>query len=169
MHIMHTIHVHVCITNCPDSIGKIGHGLDKQSLGYIINCKSYGRNFLFATSKFFGRFRNEVPKVKYCHELTKRNFSQSSLKKVNTTFSLIQLQWQGIKVWKGSVACLETITIEILRMQFWLFFSPKLLIFIDSKKFGQSKLPPIILEQINSTTKLCLMRICKSLFQILIW
>ena len=92
MHIMHTIHVHVCITNCPDSIGKIGHGLDKQSLSYIINCKSYGRNLLFATSKFFGRFCNEVPKVKYCHELTKRNFSQSSLKKVNTTFSLIQLQ-----------------------------------------------------------------------------
>ena len=53
-----------------------------QSLGNNYNCNNYGRNFLFATSKIFTRFCNQIPKVKYRHEFTKGNFSQSSLKEV---------------------------------------------------------------------------------------
>ena len=71
-----------CIVNCPDSAGQIEHGLDNQSLGDSYNYNSYGRKIIFATSKIFGRFCNEVPKDKYCHEFTKGDFSQSSLKEV---------------------------------------------------------------------------------------
>ena len=74
--------MHEYIVNCPDSAGQIGHGLDKQSLGNIDNCNSYGRNGLFATSNFFERFCNKVPKVKYFNEFTKGYFSQSTLKEV---------------------------------------------------------------------------------------
>ena len=71
-----------CIVNCL-GLGKgIRHGLDKQYLGNIAHCNSYGRNILFATSKFFERFCNETPKDKYCHEFTTGDFSQSSLKEV---------------------------------------------------------------------------------------
>ena len=72
--------------NCSDSAGQRGHGLDMQSLGHINNCNNYGRNILFATSKVFGRFCNQVPKVKYCHEFTKGDFSQSTLKEVIILF-----------------------------------------------------------------------------------
>ena len=75
------------VINCPDSAGRRGHGLDNQSLGNFDNFNSYGRNIFFATSKFFGRFCNEVPKVKYCHEFTKGDFSQSSFKEV--TYSAV--------------------------------------------------------------------------------
>ena len=68
--------------NCPNSAGQRRHGLDMQSLGHINNCNNYGRNIFFAASKIFGRFRNQVPKVKYCHEFTKGHFSQSTLKEV---------------------------------------------------------------------------------------
>ena len=80
MHV--TDFIHECIVNCL-GLGKgIRHGLDKQYLGNIAHCNSYGRNILFATSKFFERFCNETPKDKYCHEFTTGDFSQSSLKKV---------------------------------------------------------------------------------------
>ena len=72
--------------NCPDSAGQRGHGLDNQSLGNFDNFNSYGRNIFFAASKIFGRFRNEVPKVKYCRGFTKGDFSQSSLKVVIILF-----------------------------------------------------------------------------------
>ena len=74
------------VINCPDSAGRRGHGLDNQSLGNFDNFNSYGRNIFFATSKIFERFFNQVPKVKYCHEFTKGDFSQSSLKEVIILF-----------------------------------------------------------------------------------
>ena len=61
---------------------RIGHGLDNTSLGNFSSCIGYLKNILFATSKIFERFRNEIPKVKYCHEHTKGDFSQSSRKEV---------------------------------------------------------------------------------------
>ena len=72
----------VCIVNCADSAREIGYGLDNQSLGNSCNYNSYGRKNIFASGKIFGRFYNQVPKNKYCHEFTKGHFSQSSLKKV---------------------------------------------------------------------------------------
>ena len=74
------------IINCPDSAGRRGHGLDNQSFGNFDNFNSYGRNIFFATSKIFARFCNQAPKVKYCHEFTKGDFSQSSFKEVITLF-----------------------------------------------------------------------------------
>ena len=71
-----------CIVNCPDLAQRRGHGFDMQSLGNNNNCYTYGRNFFFATSNFFERFCSQIPKVKYCHEFTKGNFTQSSLKEV---------------------------------------------------------------------------------------
>ena len=70
------------VINCPDSAGRRGHGFDDQSLGNFDNFNSYGRNVFFATRKFFARFCNQAPKVKYCHEFTKGDFSQSTLKEV---------------------------------------------------------------------------------------
>ena len=70
------------VINCPDSAGRRGHGLDNQSLGNFDNFNSYGRNIFFATSKIFARFCNQAPKVKHCHEFTKGDFSQSTLKEV---------------------------------------------------------------------------------------
>ena len=79
-----------CIVNCPHLAQRRGHGFDMQSLGNNNNCYNYGRNFFFATSKIFERFCSQIPKVKYCHEFTKGNFSQSSLKKV-TYYNLVGL------------------------------------------------------------------------------
>ena len=70
------------VINCPNSAGRRGHGYDNQSLGNFDNFNSFGWNDFFATSKFFARFCNQAPKVKYCHEFTKGDFSQSTLKEV---------------------------------------------------------------------------------------
>ena len=72
--------------NCSESAGQRGHGLDMQSLGRINTCNNYGRNVLFATSKVFERFCNQVSKVKYCHEFTKGYFSKSTRKEVIILF-----------------------------------------------------------------------------------
>ena len=72
--------------NRPNSAGQRRHGLEMQSLGHINNCNNYGRNILFAASKVFERFCNQVPKVKYCHEFTSGDFSQSILEEVIILF-----------------------------------------------------------------------------------
>ena len=67
-----------------------------QNLGNNNNCNIYGRNFIFATSKIFERFCSQIPKIKHCHEFTKGDFSQSSLKEV-THFNLVGLVVKGLK------------------------------------------------------------------------
>ena len=80
------MHLKVCHTreHCHLSTAeiRIGHGLDKPSLGNFSSCTGYCKNFLIATIKVFERFCIEIPKVKYCHEHTKGNFSRSSHKEV---------------------------------------------------------------------------------------
>ena len=84
------------------------------------------------------------PKVKYCDDFTKGDFSQSSFKEVITLFEPVaQLR---------SIAHLRNITINFDNA-FDEFLDQKLMIFPGAKKFGQSKLLPIILEQIGSTTE----------------
>ena len=64
-----------CTVTCPDSAGRIRHGLDKQSLGPFYNCNSYGRKIVSTISRVFESFCNKVPTRKYCHEFTKGVFS----------------------------------------------------------------------------------------------
>ena len=70
----------------------------KVSISHINTCNNYGRNDLFATSKVFERFCNQVPKVKYCHEFTKGHFSQSTRKGVIILFQPGIRSSQGTKL-----------------------------------------------------------------------
>ena len=74
--------IHGCIVTCPDSAGRIRHGLVKQSLGTFNDCNTDfwtadrgGRKIVSTISRIFESFCNKVPTRKYCHEFTKGDFS----------------------------------------------------------------------------------------------
>ena len=69
---------------------RLGHGSGMPSVGNFSSCIGYCKTILIATSKIFERFCIEVPKIKYCHEHTKGDFSQPSHKEVCANFSPIE-------------------------------------------------------------------------------
>ena len=126
--------------------------MDNQCLGNFDNFNSYGRNIFFATRKIFARFCYQAPKIKYCYEFTKGYFSQSTLKEVIILLQpLISSSITGPTEEHYSFS--HAILNNMMLIDFMLQKS-KLIIFTVAKKFGQLKLPSIILDQICSTIKL---------------
>ena len=69
---------------------RLGHGSGIPSVGNFSSCFGYCKTILIATSKFFERFCIKVPKIKYCHEHTKEDFSQPCRKEVcHITYTLV--------------------------------------------------------------------------------
>ena len=80
------MHLRICHTRDHCHLGseelRLGHDSGKPSVGNFSSCIGNCKTILIATSKIFERFCIEVPKIKYCHEHTKGDFSQPSRKDV---------------------------------------------------------------------------------------